>query len=96
MNISIKKLIINTIGISPYLLIATCIIGVIMSWINDVRSKINIVKRYIYFNNASNGSLFTDTVEYIKKFLDMWNEEGHGTLHQIASLKQEIICRIHR
>jgi len=47
-----------------------------MSWINNVRSKINIVKRYIYFNNASSGPLFTDTVGYVKKFLDMWNEEG--------------------
>ena len=47
-----------------------------MSWINDIRSKINIVKKYIYFNNASSGPLFIDTIEYVKKFLDMWSEEG--------------------
>jgi len=47
-----------------------------LSWIDDVRSRISIVRKYIYFNNASSGPLFIDTVEYVKKFLDTWSVEG--------------------
>lgn len=47
-----------------------------MGWLEDLRSRIEIVRSKVYFDNAGAGPLSRDVVEAIEGFLSLWSREG--------------------
>jgi selenocysteine lyase/cysteine desulfurase len=47
-----------------------------MGWLEDLRSRIEITSKMIYFDNAGAGPLSRDVIESIRSFLELWSGEG--------------------
>jgi len=63
-----------------------------MGWLEDLRSRIEITAKKIYFDNAGAGPLSKDVVEAVRSFLDLWSREGEPwdeALEHIVEARRE-------
>lgn len=63
-----------------------------MSWLEDLRSRIDITRSKIYLDNAGAGPLPRDVIAAINRFIDLWSREGEpwdDALEHIVEARRE-------
>jgi selenocysteine lyase/cysteine desulfurase len=68
-----------------------------VDWLEELRSRIEITSKKIYFDNAGAGPLSIDVIESIRSFLELWSREGEPwdeALDHIVEARKEFASLI--